>query len=103
MRLEPTVSSTPMRDAAGEVVGAIAVVQDIEERKKAEKTNVQAIARLMLQRSKDLHEFAGNFSGRIQSLSRVHAMLSATTWAGVDLLDLVRDQLLAGDVDAQRS
>ena len=114
-----SVSSAPMRDAAGEVVGVIVVVQDIEERKKAEKTqqllvdelnhrvkntlaNVQAIARLMLQRTKDPHEFASNFSGRIQSLSRVHAMLSDTTWGGVDLLDLVRDQLLAGAVDETR-
>jgi PAS domain S-box-containing protein len=114
-----SVSSTPMRDAAGEVVGAIAVVQDIEERKKAEKTqqllvdelnhrvkntlaNVQAIAHLMLQRTKDPYEFASGFSGRIQSLSRVHAMLSAATWRGVDLLDLVRDQLLAGAIDETR-
>jgi two-component sensor histidine kinase len=114
-----SVSSTPMRGAAGEVVGAIALVQDIEERKEAEKTqqllveelnhrvkntlaNVQAIARLMLQRTKDPAEFASRFSGRIQSLSRVHAMLSAATWRGVDLLDLVRDQLLAGAVDETR-
>jgi PAS domain S-box-containing protein len=114
-----SVSSTPMTDAAGVVVGAIAVVQDIEERKKAEQTqqllvdelnhrvkntlaNVQAIAHLMLQRTKDPHEFASGFSGRIQSLSRVHAMLSAATWRGIDLLDLVRDQLLAGAVDETR-
>ena len=114
-----SVSSTPMRDAAGHVVGAIAVVQDIEERKKAEKTqqllvgelnhrvkntlaNVQAIAHLMLQRTKDPAEFASGFSARIQSLSRVHAMLSAATWRGVDLLDLIRDQLLVGAVDEAR-
>ena len=114
-----SVSFTPMKDAAGEVVGAIAVVQDIEERKKAETTqqllvdelnhrvkntlaNVQAITHLMLQRTKDPHEFATGFSDRIQSLSRVHSMLSAATWRGVDLLDLVRDQLLTGAVDETR-
>jgi signal transduction histidine kinase/DNA-binding response OmpR family regulator len=32
------VSTTPMRDPAGAVIGAIAVVQDIDERKKAEET-----------------------------------------------------------------
>ena len=113
------VSSTPMRDAAGALVGAIAVMQDIEERKKAQKTqqllvdelnhrvkntlaSVQAIAHLTLQRTKDPHEFANGFSGRIQSLSRVHSMLSAATWRGVDLLDLIRDQLLAGAVDETR-
>lgn len=101
------------------IVGAIVVVQDIEERKRAEETqqllvdelnhrvkntlaNVQAIAHLMLRRTKDPTEFASGFSGRIQSLSRIHSMLSAATWRGVDLLDLVRDQLLAGAVDETR-
>jgi two-component sensor histidine kinase len=108
-----------MRDAAGAVVGAIAVVQDIEERKKAEETqrllvaeldhrvkntlaSVQAIAHQMLRLSKDPAEFVTSFSGRIQSLSRVHTMLSSATWQGVDLRDLIRDQLLAGAVDETR-
>jgi signal transduction histidine kinase/DNA-binding response OmpR family regulator len=113
------ISTAPMRDAAGAVVGAVAVVQDIEERKKAEETqqllvaelnhrvkntlaNVQAIAHQMLRRTKDPAEFVTSFSGRIQSLSRVHTLLSAATWKGVDLHDLVRDQLLAGAVDETR-
>jgi CheY-like chemotaxis protein/two-component sensor histidine kinase len=113
------VSTAPMRDAAGAVVGAIAVVQDIEERKKAEETqrllvaeldhrvkntlaSVQAIAHQMLRLSKDPAEFVTSFSGRIQSLSRVHTMLSSATWQGVDLRDLIRDQLLAGAVDETR-
>jgi signal transduction histidine kinase/DNA-binding response OmpR family regulator len=113
------VSTAPMHDAAGAVVGAVAVVQDIEDRKKAEETqrllvaelnhrvkntlaNVQAIAHQMLRRTKDPAEFVTSFSGRIQSLSRVHTMLSTATWQGVDLRDLVRDQLLAGAVDETR-
>ena len=84
---ENLVSTAPMRGAAGAVVGAIAVVQDIEERKKAEETqrllvaelnhrvkntlaSVQAIAHQMLRRTKnDPAEFVTSFSGRIQSLS----------------------------------
>jgi len=113
------VSTTPMRDATGAVIGAIAVVQDIEERKKAEETqrllvaelnhrvkntlaSVQAIAQQMLRRTKDPAQFVSSFSGRIQSLSRVHTMLSSATWQGVDLRDLIRDQLLAGAVDETR-
>ncbi|HEY1735780.1 MAG TPA: response regulator, partial [Methylovirgula sp.] len=113
------VSTAPMRNDTGAVVGAIAVVQDIGERKKADETrqllvaelnhrvkntlaNVQAIAHLMLLRTKDPAEFVGSFSGRIQSLSRVHTMLSSATWQGVDLCDLIRDQLLAGAVDETR-
>jgi signal transduction histidine kinase/DNA-binding response OmpR family regulator len=114
-----SVSTAPMRDAAGDIIGAIAVVQDVGERKKAEETqrllvaelshrvkntlaNVQAIAQQMLRRTKDPAEFVASFSGRIQSLSRVHTMLSSTTWKGVDLRDLIRDQLLAGAVDETR-
>jgi two-component sensor histidine kinase/CheY-like chemotaxis protein len=113
------VSTAPMRDAAGAVTGAVAIVQDIDERKKAEQTqrllvaelyhrvkntlaNVQAIAHQMLRRTNDPAEFASTFSGRIQSLSRVHTMLSSSTWQGVDLRDLIRDQLLAGAVEEAR-
>jgi signal transduction histidine kinase/CheY-like chemotaxis protein len=113
------VSSTPMRDAAGAVVGAIVVVQNIEERKKSEETqdlllaelnhrvkntlaNVQAIAHQMLRRTKDPGEFVAGFSGRIQSLARVHTLLTSATWQGVDLRELIRDQLLAGAVDETR-
>jgi signal transduction histidine kinase/DNA-binding response OmpR family regulator/anti-sigma regulatory factor (Ser/Thr protein kinase) len=113
------VSTTPMRNADGIVGGAIMVVQDIDERKKAEETqrllvaelnhrvkntlaSVQAIAHQMLRRTKDPAEFVTNFSGRIQSLARVHTMLSTAEWKGVDLRDLVRDQLLAGAVDETR-
>jgi two-component sensor histidine kinase len=113
------VSTTPMRDPAGAVIGAIAVVQDIDERKKAEETqrllvaelnhrikntlaNVQAIAHQMLRRTKDPEQFVTSFSGRIQSLARVHTMLSSRAWEGVDLPDLIRDQLLPGAVDETR-
>jgi signal transduction histidine kinase/DNA-binding response OmpR family regulator len=113
------VSTAPMRDAAGAVVGLIAVVQNIDERKKAEETqqllvaelnhrvkntlaNVQAIAHQMLRRSKDPEQFVPSFSGRIQSLARVHTMLSSAAWKGLDLHDLIRDQLLAGAVDETR-
>jgi two-component sensor histidine kinase/CheY-like chemotaxis protein len=114
-----SVSTAPMRDAGDAIIGVIAVVQDIGERKKADETqrllvaelnhrvkntlaNVQAIAHQMLRRTKDPAEFVTSFSGRIQSLSRVHTMLSSATWQGVDLRDLIRDQLLAGAVDETR-
>jgi CheY-like chemotaxis protein len=35
-------------------------------------------------------------------LSRVHTLLSSAAWKGVDLHDLIRDQLLAGAVDETR-
>jgi signal transduction histidine kinase len=113
------VSTAPMRDAADAVVGAVIVVQDIGERKKAEETqrllvaelnhrvkntlaSVQAIAHQMLRRTSDPAEFVATFSGRIQSLARVHTMLSTAVWQGVDLRDLVRDQLLPVAADETR-
>jgi two-component sensor histidine kinase len=56
----------------------------------------------MLSRTNDPAEFVTAFSGRIQSLSRVHTMLSDATWQGVDLRDLIRDQLLNGAVEEAR-
>jgi len=47
-------------------------------------------------------EFVTSFGGRIQSLARAHSLLSDTTWQGVDLHELVRDQLLLGPVDVSR-
>ena len=75
---------------------------ELDHRVKNTLANVEAIAQQMLRRTKDPAEFVTSFSGRIQSLSRVHTMLSAATWQGVDLCDLVRDQLLAGAVDETR-
>ena len=113
------VSAAPMRNCGDAVVGAILVVQDIEERKKAEATqallmgelnhrikntlaSVQAIAQQMLRRTRDPGEFAESFSGRIRALARVHEMLTSATWQGLELSDLIRDQLLAGTIDETR-
>src|SRR6185295_7294777 len=46
--------------------------------------------------------FTESFAGRIQSLSRVHSLLTASTWKGAELSALIRDQLLHGAVDESR-
>src|SRR6185295_9486453 len=46
--------------------------------------------------------FTESFAGRIQSLSRVHSLLTAATWKGAELRALIRDQLLHGAVDESR-
>jgi PAS domain S-box-containing protein len=112
-------AATPRFDEAGEFLGYVGSVIDITERKQAEETqellvgelnhrvkntlaSVQAIVQHTLRQTRDPKEFATSFAGRIQSMARVHSMLSAATWQGADLRGLIRDQLLSGPVDETR-
>jgi two-component sensor histidine kinase len=78
------------------------LVSELNHRVKNTLATVQAIVQHTLRRTKDPVEFARSFAGRIQALSRVHSLLSAATWQGADLRDLIRDQLLLGAVDETR-
>lgn len=106
----------PIKDEDGRVIRWFGTNTDITERKKAEDTQrlllnelnhrvkntlaiVQAIAQRTAAGTHDPAEFAKNFSGRIQSLSRVHTILSDSSWHGAGLHELINDQLLAGAVD----
>lgn len=109
----------PIRGPGGEIVEWFGAARDVTARKRAEETqrllvgelnhrvknslaSVQAIVQYTLRHTKDPQEFAESFAGRIQSLARVHNLLTETTWRGADLRDLIRDQLLLGSVDETR-
>ena len=109
----------PIFDKNGEILEWFGAARDITERKQAEETrqflldelnhrvkntlaSVQAIAQQTLRRTHDPNEFVSSFGARIQSLARVHSLLSATNWHSADLRELVRDQLLHGSVDETR-
>lgn len=109
-------AAAPRFSADGRFLGFIGSVIDITERKQAETTqqlligelshrvknmlaNVQSIMQQTLRRNPDPDSFAAAFSGRLQSLSRVHSLLSQTTWQGAELRELVRDQILHGPID----
>jgi PAS domain S-box-containing protein len=106
-------------DASGALLSVNAQILDITGRKRAEKTQhlligelnhrvkntlatVQAIATQTLRHSASPQVFATAFSGRIQSLARAHSMLSAATWRGAMLADLIQDQLRLGALDESR-
>ena len=95
------------------------VAHDITSRKHAERTQqllmgelnhrvkntlatVQAIAQQTLRFSSDPVKFAASFNGRLQALSRAHSMLSAATWKGADVRELVYDQMSLGAIDERR-
>jgi two-component sensor histidine kinase/CheY-like chemotaxis protein len=113
------VNIDPIRDDAGRIVGAINVFHDVTELRRAEEAgallvaelnhrvkntlaSVQAIAQRTLRRTRDPEEFVTSFSGRIQSLARVHSILSANTWRSADLRELAHDQIMQGAADETR-
>jgi signal transduction histidine kinase/DNA-binding response OmpR family regulator len=109
----------PLLGAGGEIIEWFGAARDISERKQAEETqqlligelnhrvknilaSVQAIMQQTLRRTQDPAAFAESFAGRIQSLARVHSMLTASTWKGAELRSVIGDQLLHGPVDETR-
>ncbi|MBY0560477.1 PAS domain S-box protein [Hyphomicrobium sp.] len=114
-----SLTISPVKDRDGRIIGASKIGRDITERKRAQETqalligelnhrvkntlaSVQAIAQQTLRRARSSDEFVSSFSGRIQSLARVHTLLGATSWRGAELGELVRDQLRYGAIDEAR-
>jgi two-component sensor histidine kinase len=78
------------------------LVDELNHRVKNTLAGVQALVQHTLRNTKDPADFAASFAGRIQSMARVHALLSADAWKGAELRDIIRDQLLLGAVDETR-
>lgn len=110
----------PIIDTDGEIVEWFGAARDVSERKQAEETQkllmnelnhrvknmlatVHAIAQQTLRRSKDPAAFADSFGGRLQSMSRMHSLLTSTNWEGADLHEIIRDQLPPGAFDDNRA
>jgi PAS domain S-box-containing protein len=117
--VEVSLTVSPLHDDDGHLIGASKIGRDITEQKKADRTrqlllnelnhrvknmlaSVQAIVQGTLRHTSDPARFVDSFSGRIQSLARVHSMLSSSTWQGADLRELIRDQIVRGPVDESR-
>ncbi|SFV37096.1 PAS domain S-box protein [Hyphomicrobium facile] len=114
-----SLTISPVKDRDGNIIGASKIGRDITERKRAQETqalligelnhrvkntlaSVQAIAQQTLRRARSSEDFVSSFSGRIQSLARVHTLLGATSWRSAELGELVRDQLRYGAIDEAR-
>ena len=98
----------PERDADGDVVGVVAVVFDITDRKQAEE-HIRLLLSEVNHRSKNMlsvvsaiarqtkaptqEEFAHRFSDRIQALAASHDLLAKSEWQSISVSELVRAQL----------
>jgi two-component sensor histidine kinase len=108
MRGIALVDIEPIRDEAGNIVGAVNCFQDITERKRVED-HLKILARETDHRAKNLlalvqatvhltqadtiQEFRAAIEGRLQALSNAHTLLVESRWAGANLRKLVTDEL----------
>lgn len=99
---------TPLRDADGNLVGAINMLVDISERKNAENAQkalidelnhrvkntlatVQSLANQTARHAADLQEFLPTFTGRLLALARGHDLLTKRNWQDTPFEKLVHD------------
>ncbi len=118
-RIDISITVSPLRNAAGEIVGASKVARDITEKKAAEKlqqllleelnhrvkntlATVQAIATQSLGRAKSQKDFVTSFSGRLQALAKMHTLLVQKSMRGTELAELVGSQVRLGSNDEDR-
>lgn len=101
-------SKAPFRDESGAVVGLIGSSVDITERREAAERerllarevdhrakNLLGVVQSIVQLTKaaDIHGFKEAVIGRIHALSRAHSLLAAARWEGIELGQLVREEL----------
>jgi len=96
----------PIRDAAGEVSGIFVEGSDVTERVRAQQhqrllldelnhrvkntlANVQAIAAQTLRATPEPAAFRQAFEARLMALSATHDLLTASTWSGADLTEVL--------------
>ncbi|WP_244470375.1 CheR family methyltransferase [Microvirga vignae] len=112
-------SVSPIRDAGGSIVGGSVACIDISDRKQAEEAlraserntkmllaelqhrvrNTLAVVRSITRRtaatSETVEDYAMHLEGRIEAFARTQAMATRVPDAGVDLEELIREELLS--------
>ena len=105
-----SVRSSPVRAADGTLLYVVRVVQDITERKQAEKrqkllldelnhrvkntlATVQSLATQTARTASNPHDFRTNFEGRLIALSEAHDQLTRHHWERADLREVLSGSL----------
>ncbi|MBZ9848920.1 PAS domain S-box protein [Mesorhizobium sp. CA14] len=105
-----SVTVSPIRNPAGEIVGASTIARDMTAAKESERrirllmrevnhrvknqfAVILSMVRETSKRSTDPGEFEELIRARIMALSRSHDLLVTTEWAGASLFDLVQEHL----------
>lgn len=94
-----SITVSPLRNAAGEIIGASKIARDITQQKHSQQ-QITALAREAEHRSKNLlasvraivnlsdadtaEGLKQAIAGRIQALSNVHSLFADTPWVGAD-------------------
>lgn len=106
--MDVSLTISPVRNAAGEIVGASKILRDITERKRSEAqisvlareaehraknmlANVNAIVALSQSETPDGLKEA--IAGRIGALASVHSLFTQSRWKGAELATLVKQEL----------
>jgi PAS domain S-box-containing protein len=101
---------TPLYDSSGKLVGAVNMLVDITDRKRAEDqqallvrelhhrvknmlATVQAIMGSTARASTTIEEFKQAFTGRIVALARTHSSLAEDEWQAISFINLLRNEL----------
>jgi two-component system CheB/CheR fusion protein len=112
--VDVSLTISPIRDAAGIIVGASKIARDISERKQWDSQrelllrelnhrvkNVLAVAQSIARNTARRAITVDQFEGRLRAMAAAHDLLVARNWDGAMLKDLVRAALgghAAGDV-----
>jgi len=108
---------TPLRDESGTLIGAVNMLVDISDQKRAgeQKTRllrelahrvnntfavILAITQQSLRHASSPAAFAETFTARLQALAHAYNLLLAQDWAGADLAELAKGQIAPFRPDA---
>jgi PAS domain S-box-containing protein len=114
--IEISLTISPVRNAAGTIVGASKIARDITERKR-DQAQIALLAReaehraknvlatvqatVQLTRSDTVEGFKQAIQGRIQALANVHRLFVESRWEGADIHSLVTEELAAYSQDRE--
>jgi len=102
-----SLTVSPIRDAAGKIIGATKIARDITDRKRAQDRrqlltreiqhrtkNLFAVVARSLADKETLQEGKAAVLSRLQSLAQTHDMLVDTQWQRAGIVDIVRMEIL---------